>query len=152
MDNNIVLTEEDFYKKYHPIPNPYDSNASFDGCMFETHGRELDYVKNIPQGRVWSIIDNNDGWYGIVAGYHWINRLGHLITEEEWSDYNEEYVISNEGPVNDWFFSLTIKEQKSVFPDLKIDPDKDEEDQLTDAWYDQGIDEKEVIMNNYIKN
>ena len=124
MDNNTTLTVEDFYKKYHPEYNTilvaqfnkenpddhgttsYNDLAPHNGCMYETYGKELDYVKNVPQGRVWTIIDNNDGWYGIIAGYHWINRLGYLITEEEWSDSNEEYVISDEGPVNDWFERL----------------------------------------------
>lgn len=170
MDNNTTLTVEDFYKKYHPEYNTilvaqfnkenpddhgttsYNDLAPHNGCMYETYGKELDYVKNVPQGRVWTIIDNNDGWFGIVAGCHWVNRIGYLITEEEWSDSNEEYVISDEGPVNEWFFGLSIEVQKSLFPDLKMDPEHEEEYQLTDAWYELGLDEREVIMNNYIKN
>ena len=127
------MTIDDFEKKYTLVKNHLDEHANYDGYQFETFGKELEYVlEQVKGNKVWTVIDC-DGWYGITAGYHWINRLGYLITEEGWMDDYEEYVISNEGPVNDWFFDLTVEEKKSLFPDLKIDDCKDLEDQLEDA-------------------
>ena len=147
--DNKKMTIDDFEKKYTLVKNHLDEHASFDGCMFETHGEELEYVlEQVKGNKVWTVIDCS-GWYGITAGYHWVNRLGYLITEESWMDDSEEYVISNEGPVNDWFFDLSVEEQKSLFPDLKIDDCKDLEDQLEDAWHDNCVDEKEEIMEKF---
>lgn len=143
------MTIDDFEKKYTSIKNHFDDNASFDGCMFETFGEQLGYIyTQISNKKVWTIIDS-DGWYGIIAGFHFINRLGFLVTEQEWEKEDEQYVIADEGPVNDWFFDLTVEEKKSLFPDLKIDDCKDLEDQLEDAWHDNCVDEKEEIMEKF---
>ena len=142
---------DDFLEKYKPIINTHDKYAGFDGSMFETYGTELEFVNSINETepkRVWTLIDC-DGWYGICAGYHWINRIGYVITEENWESETEEYVICNEGPVNEWYSNLSIGQKKDLFPDFKINPILGIENQLDDAWYDLGVDEKEEIMNNY---
>lgn len=145
-------TIDDFHKKYRIIQNHLTENAPFENGLFETYGEELGYVyTQVPTKRVWTVIDS-DGWYGIISGFHFINRLGFLVTEQEWEKEDEQYVIADEGPVNDWFFDLTVEQQKSLFPELKLDPNKDEEDQLEDAWHDKCVDEKEEIMNKYKSN
>lgn len=79
------LTYDDFLEKYHPIKNHLDKNAGYDGYMFETFGKELEFVlktqMHSPQ-QIWTIIDgeNNDMW--IIPGYHYVNRLGFIITKE----------------------------------------------------------------------
>jgi len=81
-------TDDDFYEKFNPIKNMVDDNASFDGCMFETYGEELMFVQEVNSGcpkKVWTILDCDGNLY-IGAGYHHINRMGYLITEEEWTD------------------------------------------------------------------
>jgi hypothetical protein len=80
------MSEDEFYEKYHPVKNPYDNNASFDGCMFETYGNELLHVvatKDDPEkkNKVWTITESEDKLY-YESGYHYVNRLGYLITEE----------------------------------------------------------------------
>ena len=67
--------------------------CSFGGCMYETFGEELEYIKAIPNNRVWTIIDNDKGELIIIAGRHLINRIGYLVTDTEWQDENEEYLI-----------------------------------------------------------
>jgi len=144
-----VMTIDDFEKKYKLVKNHLDENASHDGCMFETFGENLGYVyTQVPNKRVWTVIDS-DGWYGIIAGFHFVNRLGFLVTEEEWEQDDEQYVISDEGPVNEWFFELPVEEQKKLFPDLLPSTGIEIEDQLEDAWHDNCVDEKEDIMNKY---
>lgn len=139
------MTYDDFLEKYTPIKNHICKTAPLDGCMFETIREEYEFVKNQDPKNVWTLIDC-DGWYGIAAGFHFINRLGYVITEEPWESVEEEFTISDEGPVNDWFWSLSIEEKKSLFPHLKLDPNLYEEDQLEDEWHDNCVDEKEEIM------
>lgn len=167
MHNNKQLTEDDFYNKYTTEYNQVilkellekedtgsiviNDMAPYSGCMYETHGEEIAYVLEVANKtprKVWTII-SVDGWEGIVAGYHLVNRLGYLITDEEWESETEEYVVYDEGPVNDWFFSLTLSEKKSLFSELKLDRKKDEEDQLADMWDCVSLCDKEDIMNNY---
>lgn len=78
------LTYDDFLEKYHPVKNHLDKNAGYDGCMFETFDKELKYVLDTythsPQ-HIWTLIEgNNDMW--LVSGYHFVNRLGYIITKE----------------------------------------------------------------------
>jgi len=79
---NIVISWEEFCKKYEPIPNHIDHNASFDGFMFETFGDELLHVlKTLKEehNTVWTIICE-DPLMWIANGYWLVNRLGYVIT------------------------------------------------------------------------
>jgi hypothetical protein len=108
-----MLTDDDFYKKYTPEYNQIlleelrskedtgsilpEDMCSFGGCMYETYGKELDYVRTHPCNRIWTIIechdDENDEPITIIsAGYHFINRFGYLITNEPWTDSTEEFI------------------------------------------------------------
>lgn len=72
-------------KKFKPIKNMIDTNASGDGCMFETFGKELEYVQhvnNVAPATVWTLADC-DGSLRITNGYHFVNRIGYFITEIE---------------------------------------------------------------------
>lgn len=87
------ITEEQFEKDFKLMENHIDLNASFDGCMFETYGLELLYVKEMAElNRVITIVES-DGieedeegdlipnmYY--VSGLHHVNRIGYLITTE----------------------------------------------------------------------
>lgn len=89
------LSDDVFFEKYTCVENPYTEGGSFNNCMFETYGEEYQLVVKqvgLYPASVWTVIDC-DGWYGIVAGYHWINRQGYLITEQEWENEYEEYTI-----------------------------------------------------------
>lgn len=84
---------EAFVKEYKPIKNKV-KGASIDGYMFETFGDELEDLKakakKLGKGsglHIWSLIDNNDGkdWY-LINGWHWVNRLGYIITKIPWKE------------------------------------------------------------------
>lgn len=148
-NDNKELSYDDFLEKYTLVNNHFCRTAAHDGCMFETFGEELDFVREQNPKRVWTLIDNNDGWYGVSAGLHFVNRIGYLITEEEWQDGTEEFIICDEGPVNDWFISLApskMAEIMSIDQTLSLE---EKEDKARDAWYDLSIDEREEIMNKY---
>lgn len=92
-----IITEDEFYAKFTPCKNKLDNNASFDGCMLETYGEELELVRktnNSTPRRVWTIIDA-DGKMYFESGYHIVNRMGYLITEEE-AEEGIEYTVELE--------------------------------------------------------
>ena len=98
------LTEEEFYKKFKPITNHIDNNASFGGCMFETYGKELEYIFKMSQKNLVVTIIEGDSedreeifiddkgletkemipipnlYY--ASGFHYVNRLGFLALDE----------------------------------------------------------------------
>ena len=90
----LSLTEEDFDKRYELLDNHIDINASFDGCLFETYGEQIDFVVEMAkQNRVITIVESDNEeeindcdevsvcmYY--VSGYHLVNRIGYLITTE----------------------------------------------------------------------
>ena len=89
------ITEEQFDEQFTLVKNNIDDNASWDGCMFETYGSELMYVYNIAKegNNVWTIIEGDDDTIFITSGIHLVNRIGYLITEEEWTEETEIEII-----------------------------------------------------------
>lgn len=77
----IELTFEEWVEKYKPITNHIDTNASFDGLMFETYGDEVEFVKQAGNGHIWMYGDGDDGGSYIWNGWGFVNRIGYFITE-----------------------------------------------------------------------
>jgi hypothetical protein len=96
------LTEEEFHVKFKLKKNHIDTNSGFDGCMFETYGKELDYVfKMSKKRRVVTIIEGDDKeqeetfidstgkeiteimpnmYY--TSGFHLVNRIGYFVLDK----------------------------------------------------------------------
>jgi hypothetical protein len=91
-----MKTEDDFFERYTTEFNPFFSNPDdcpWGGCMLETYGEEVDYaydIYSIKPKKVWTIVETDGDEY-VLAGWHLVNRLGYLITVEEWEDPYEEY-------------------------------------------------------------
>ena len=101
----VELTEDQFFAQFKPIRNHLNSNASYEGCMFETFDAELAEIKQtlaIKPLNIWTIV-NVDGEMIISQGYHYVDRVGYLITEipaQEDMQYNiapEEFDVIMEG-------------------------------------------------------
>lgn len=111
----ISMTTDDFINKFKPVKNHIDDNASFDGCMLETYGDELEYVRNKLQSdplKIWTVLDC-DGESVIANGYHYVNRVGYLITE---IDADSPMIEAFEPTTNiklKFIFNYTKKEQYS---------------------------------------
>lgn len=79
-----TIDEDTFIERFGPRPNHLDGNASFDfgdgGCLYETFGPELDYVRTQSPNTVWTVVDGDDGQLVIVSGFHFVNRIGYLVT------------------------------------------------------------------------
>jgi len=92
----MEITEDNFDEIFNPQTNHIeraknDSSiadediCSFNGCMYETYGEELDYVRKVAQDnpkKVWTIIEA-DGVMYYSTGFHFVNRIGYLICEVE---------------------------------------------------------------------
>jgi hypothetical protein len=81
MDNFIEMDFEEWVEQYKPISNHIDTNASFDGTMFETYGDEVEFVKSQSPANIWMYGDGDDGGSFIWAGWGYVNRIGYFVTE-----------------------------------------------------------------------
>jgi len=81
----IELSEEVFDATYALVQNHLDPNASWadgegSGCLFETYGEELDFVRKQDPRTIWTLLDGDDGDLYLASGYHIVNRIGYLIS------------------------------------------------------------------------
>ena len=104
------LTYEEWVKAYRPMKNPFDPNASFDGIMFETHGKEVEYVKSVYQtnpAKIWTFLvidgddeDGDDEEYPtvrlIVPDWHFVNRIGYFVSKVEWTNETPEIRLNDD--------------------------------------------------------
>lgn len=79
------ITEDEFIERFGPIRNPVNSMAGFDfgdgGCLFESAGPDLEFIRAQPMDQVWTVIEGDDG-LEITDGIHVVNRLGYLVTAQ----------------------------------------------------------------------
>lgn len=83
MSQNVelcLLSWEQFVDRFKPIKNPYTDSDAHDGTMFETFGKELEFVKKQPNEKVWTFLAEDDVTW-ISEGYHFVNRIGYFVTE-----------------------------------------------------------------------
>jgi hypothetical protein len=88
-DTHIEMTEDEFDQQYKLLPNHLNPNASSgfgdsgEGCLFETFGEELAFVRQQCPRTIWTIIDGEDGDLYVVSGYHFVNRIGYVVSKTE---------------------------------------------------------------------
>ncbi|MBX9580291.1 MAG: hypothetical protein K2X87_08295 [Gemmataceae bacterium] len=93
----IEMTEDEFDARYTLVPNHLDLNASWaygdgPGCLFETYGEELAFVRGQDPNTIWTLIDGDDGDQYLVSGYHFVNRIGYLLSTVPVPDETEVQV------------------------------------------------------------
>ena len=81
MNDFIEMDFDEWFDTYKPIPNNIDTNASFDGYMFETYGAEVEFVKKAHPDHIWMYGSGDDGGTFVWSGWGFVNRLGYFITE-----------------------------------------------------------------------
>lgn len=59
------------------------------------HYWEENEIRNVPAKRLWTEVEAGNKIF-IVPGYHRVNRLGYIVTKEEWNDkdLNDEWRLS----------------------------------------------------------
>ena len=80
-----TITEDEFDKRYLLVTNHINPNASWafgdgPGCLFETYGEELAFVRSQNPNTIWTLVDGDDGNQYVITGYHLVNRIGYLIS------------------------------------------------------------------------
>ena len=81
----IELTEDQFDEQYPLVSNHINPNASWafgdgPGCLFETYGAELDFVRSQDPRNIWTLVDGDDDNQYVISGFHFVNRIGYLIS------------------------------------------------------------------------
>ena len=91
------LTWEQWESKYKPVINHLDkySTPEMPTRMFETYGAEQEYVYSVDEKLVWTEIQGDMSML-LIAGRHFVNRLGYYICEEPWETGDEQVLISVE--------------------------------------------------------
>ena len=80
-DTFIEMDFDEWCDVYKPIQNHIDTNASFDGAMFETYGDEVAFVKEQDGSYIWTYGDGDNGGSYVWNGWSFVNRIGYFITE-----------------------------------------------------------------------
>ena len=81
----IEMTEDEFDAQYPLVTNHINPNASWvfgdgPGCLFETYGEELTFVRSQDPLTIWTLVDGDDGNQYVLSGYHFVNRIGYLVS------------------------------------------------------------------------
>ena len=91
-------TWEEFVTKYKPLAanngDPDEGQDDYEAtCVMDDYHIEPQnsIIKNCPPNRLWTCMDNDYGTPIVVAGWHYINRIGYIITEIPWTDAEETY-------------------------------------------------------------
>ncbi|KVP97807.1 hypothetical protein WJ96_04355 [Burkholderia ubonensis] len=97
-----TISEDSFFDTYKPVKNHFSANAPWNGCMFETYGRELEHVQAVlktDSNKVWTVL-SCDGALTVSSGYHHVNRMGYIITEVPVAD-DEMVETEDEDAIDD---------------------------------------------------
>lgn len=83
----IEMTEDEFDHQYPLVPNQMNPSAGWaigegGGCLFETYGPEIEYLKRQDRRRIWTLVDGDDGDMYLVSGFHFVNRVGYLLSRD----------------------------------------------------------------------
>jgi hypothetical protein len=80
----IELSEDEFAAHYTLRNNHLNPHAPWvldgGGCLFETHGEELEYVRRQAPRTVWTLVDGDDGNQCLLSGFRIVNRIGYLLS------------------------------------------------------------------------
>jgi hypothetical protein len=85
MNNTILFNEDDFHERYPLLENHLNPNASWSigsgrGCLFETYGEELEFVRRQDPRTVWTFVEGDSGDLWVISGMHLVNRIGYLVS------------------------------------------------------------------------
>lgn len=83
-----------FVDRHKPVKNTLHDNmpqdAPFEGFMFETYGKEFEFVRSQDFHKVFTLVEGDTGGKLYVAsGFHRVNRMGYFVVEVPWTAENE---------------------------------------------------------------
>jgi len=85
MTNSVKITKDEFDASYPLLKNHLNADSGWafgddGGCLFETYGEALDFVRQQPPSTVWTLVDGDDGDQYLLSGFHVVNRIGYLLS------------------------------------------------------------------------
>ena len=86
MTNTLIeISEDQFHDQYPLLTNHLNPHAAWGfggapGCLFETYGQELEFVRQQDPRTVWTLVDGENGDTYLLNGVHFVNRLGYLVS------------------------------------------------------------------------
>ena len=93
---NIRTGRRRSFENYKPVQNHINKTSSICGWMYETFGEEYEFVRQMVTAKprhVWTVIDGEGSKLYAVAGWHYVNRLGYIITELPWERDDIEFRV-----------------------------------------------------------
>lgn len=85
----IEMTEDEFdatwgprLRRNHLNPHATWAYGQDPGCLFETYGEEFEFVCQQAPATIWTFVDGDNGDQYVVSGFHFVNRVGYLISTE----------------------------------------------------------------------
>ena len=96
MASNSSFHEDVFHEYFRPFRHPKAQNDVWGGLGLETFGEDSLLVRSYDQNHVWTVLDGDrDQW--IVSGYHYVNRVCHLLTEIPHYGMSLEFRVARNG-------------------------------------------------------
>lgn len=88
-----IINENDWIEDFRPKPAPRQGSG-FDfgeGCtLVDGNGPgDGEYLASVGEKHVWTVVDDGEAT-AISPGFHHVNRLGYIVTENPWSDDIDE--------------------------------------------------------------
>jgi len=98
MSKVITISEDKFYNEFKPIQNHIDTNASWDGTLFETYGEELTYCFELSkkENRVWTIVECEE-----VNEDDVVDEINDVFIDDE------EVMVNNFEPMKPCFYIIS---------------------------------------------
>ena len=80
------------------FPQIHGDNPDQTNGLIETYGDHFDFISNFIQQHpgnikhVWTVVEGDDNNLYVTAGFHIVNRLNFIISNEQWKSEEEVYV------------------------------------------------------------
>lgn len=83
-ERDIEITVDDYAAQFPLLPNHFNPDASLsldghEGCLFETYGPELEFVRQQVDRSVWTLVDA-EGALLLVSGFRTVDRVGYVVS------------------------------------------------------------------------
>jgi hypothetical protein len=78
-----LITWDEFETEFKPRQNLLTKRSDYNGWKYETYGDHEAFIRMFAQTNpenVWTIMDGDEGII-IGSGWHYVNRMGYIITE-----------------------------------------------------------------------
>lgn len=135
--STLIIEDENFWEVFQPQKNQLVEDASYDGCMFETYGKELEYVIKQKPEHIWTIQDG-DTMTIISSGYHLVNRIGYLITEKPIPE-GFDFEVQDDDLKTQFIIDVNtiLHTAKDVLPDMDYGAAEDLYDHISDEIFNE---------------